>query len=402
MPNSSSHSEKPRPEPRRWLRATCAPGLSPWLAQEIEALGYDVEAKDHTGVELKGRLEDAMKLVLNLRTAYHVLQRFGDIYANDPDELYEKASGLPWERVNPGRGYVSVISALPKNSQHNSMFVNMRLKDAIVDRLNRVHGYRPDSGPDTSRTVVHLYWNGDHGRISLDMAGRKLSDRGYRKIPMIAPMRESIAAAVLLEAGYNGSQPLVVPMCGSGTIAIEAALIASGRPPGLLRSNFGLMHLDTFDSSLWEDQRRIAKSIRNKTQPAPIIVSDINPMAVDAARKNAITAGVDHLLDFHVCDFADSPMPPARTEPGIIILHGEYGERLGDRDELEATYRRVGDYLKQECGGWDSYVFTDREHAGSIGLKTAKRTTFEHGGMDCRLLQYEVYAGTRKPTTPEV
>ena len=203
----TNSSQEEHTEPKRLLRVTCAPGLTRWLAQEVRALGYEVETSEHTGIELRGRMADAMRLCLRLRTAYHVLQRFGDVHAKDPDGLYEGASGLPWERVIPEDGYVSVVSSLPKDFPHNSMFVNTRLKDAIVDRISRVHGRRPDSGPRNDRAVVHLHWNEERCRISLDISGLKLSDRGYRKIPGKAPMRESIAAAILLEADYDGTRP---------------------------------------------------------------------------------------------------------------------------------------------------------------------------------------------------
>ena len=384
-----------RPEPPRPLRFTCAPGLRPWLLEEAEALGFTIEDKDHTGIEVKGRMVDAMRAVLHLRTAYHVLQRFADVYANDPDELYEAATRLPWERVIPLDGYVSVDTVMPKGSPHNSMFVNMKIKDAIVDRINRERSTRPDSGPRTDRTVVHAYWTEGACRLSLSISGRKLSDRGYRKLPFKAPMRETIAAAVLMETNYDGTRPLVVPMCGSGTIAIEAALIASKRAPGLLRSAFGVQHLATFDSTAWQAERAAALALKTKTVPAIIVASDISEEAVEAARKNALTAGVDHLIDFHVCDFAETPMPTHEDGGGTIILHGEYGERMGDRDELMTTYGRIGDFLKKDCGGWDAYVFTSREFSGAVGLKPAQRTPFEHGGIDCRLLRFELYQGSR-------
>lgn len=381
------------PETPRLLRATCAPELAPWLRQEVEDLGYEIEHKDHTGVEIRGLMRDAMRLTLRLRTAYHVLQRFADLKAKDSDAMYEGAIRLPWERVIPPDGYVTVTSMVKNDSINNSMFANMRLKDAIVDRINGVHGHRPDAGSAGDRSVVHMYWNEDHCRISLDISGRKLSDRGYRRIPRRAPMRETIAAALLAETGYDGSAPIVVPMCGSGTIAIEAALIATGRAPGLLRSNFGVQHLLTFDHETWSDERAEARKLRTPGQPAPIVVSDIDPEAVEATRKNAVTAGVDHLLDFHVCDFAETPMP---QDPGIVILHGEYGQRLGNQDDLPETYARMGDFLKQKCGGWEGHIFTSRELSGNIGLKPARRVPFEHGGIDCRLLKYELYSGTRR------
>ena len=379
-------------DPSRLLRATCAPGLSGYLAGEITSLGYDITSKDHTGVEIKGNMADAMRLILRLRTAYHVLQRFADLKVSDADEMYEAAVRLPWERVIPHDGYISVVSHIQNETIRNTMFANVRLKDAIVDRMQSVHGHRPDAGSNGDRTVIHLFWQKDFCRISLDLAGQKLSDRSYRRLPSKAPMRETIAAAVLDQMGYDGTRPLLVPMCGSGTIAIEAALIATGRAPGLLRSNFGIKHLCNFDESAWKQARAAAKKEKRADKPAPIIASDNDPRAVSAAKKNAVTAGVDHLITFEVCDFAEGTLP---EEPGSIILHGEYGERLGVDEELEPTYNRIGDYLKQSCGGWDGWVFTSREFAGSVGLKTAERITFQHGGIECRLLKFDLYAGTR-------
>ena len=273
------------------------------------------------------------------------------------------------------------------------MFPNVRLKDAIVDRLQRIHDRRPDSGPRGDRTVVHMFWKDDHCRLALDLSGRKLSDRGYRKMPAKAPMRETIAAAVLMETGYDGSRPLVIPMCGSGTIAIEAALMATRRPPGLLRSAYGIQHLLTFDDDAWRGRRAEARKLSAAGPGAPIIASDIDPAMVDAARKNAATAGVDQLITFHECDFSETPLP---EEPGTVILHGEYGRRLGELDELKSMYKRMGDFMKQQCPGWDGYIFTARELAGAVGLKAARRIPFEHGGIDCRLLKYDLYAGTKQ------
>ena len=380
------------PDPPRLLRATCAPALSDYLAREIEDLGHRITKKDHTGVEMKGTMVDAMRLVLRLRTAYHLLQRFADLKAADADRMYEAAVRLPWERVIPHDGYISVVSHIQNETIRNTMFANVRLKDAIVDRMQQINGHRPDAGSNGDRTVVHLFWQKDFCRISLDLAGQKLSDRSYRRIPSKAPMRETIAAAVLARMEYDGSRPLVVPMCGSGTIAIEAALIATGRAPGLLRSNFGIKHLRTFDESAWKSERALAKKEKRSEKPAPIIASDLDPLAVSAAKKNAVTAGVDHLITFEVCDFADTTLP---EQPGSIILHGEYGERLGVDEELEPTYGRIGDYLKQRCGGWQGWVFTSREFAGSVGLKTADRITFQHGGIECRLLKFDLYSGSR-------
>jgi putative N6-adenine-specific DNA methylase len=188
--------------------------------------------------------------------------------------------------------------------------------------------------------------------------------------------------------------PLVNPMCGSGTIAIEAALIATGRAPGLLRSNYGLRHVKGIDDNAWQATRREAAKSRMKDSPPPIIATDIDPQAIEAARANAKTAGVDGLIDFAVCDFAETTVPPP---PGIVLLNPEYGERLGEVAQLEGTYKRIGDFFKQRCAGYTGFVFTgNRELAKRIRLTASRRMEFWNAKIDCRLLKYEMYEGTRR------
>ena len=211
-------------------------------------------------------------------------------------------------------------------------------------------------------------------------------------MPFMAPMRETIAAAVLMEMGYTGEKSLVVPMCGSGTIAIEAALMAKQRAAGLLRSGYACNHFLGNSEDDWRQARVEAKKMGAKNDPAQIIASDIEDDAVDAARKNAITAGVDHLIEFHVCDFAETPLPEIK---GDVVLHGEYGVRLGD-DSLIETYNRMGDFFKQQCAGWTGYVFTSgKPLIAAMKLKVSKRTPFTNAEIDCRLLKYELYEGSK-------
>jgi putative N6-adenine-specific DNA methylase len=239
--------------------------------------------------------------------------------------------------------------------------------------------------------VVHLFWKGDRAWVYLNVNGPRLADRGYRKLPHDAPMRETLAAAVLLASGYDGTQALVNPMCGSGTLAIEAALLASGRAPGLLRSNYAALHTALDLEEAWKEARRRAKQLPKVAMPPPIIASDHDPRAVEAARKNALTAGVDHMIEFATCDFAETPMPEG---VGHVILNPEYGLRLGETEELGATYGRIGDFFKLRCLGWTGLVFTgSRELSKRIGLRSTRRQAFMNAQIECRLLSYEVYGG---------
>ncbi|HUN81365.1 MAG TPA: class I SAM-dependent RNA methyltransferase [Phycisphaerae bacterium] len=383
----------PFDQPAR-LRITCAPAISPWLRQELEGLNCRIVHEAQTWVDIDGTLRDALRLNLQLRTAFAVLYQLARFRCEGPDELYEGAAEISWETIIPSDGYLTVASRANHPSIHNWTFANLKIKDAIVDRIADRSGRRPDSGPERTGAVVNVFWEGPSAEIYLNISGEKLSDRGYRRIPHKAPMQETLAAAVLMSAGYIGQAPFVNPMCGSGTLAIEAALIATGRAPGLLRAQYGLAKTLWHDEELWQSMRREARKQRGDASAAPIIASDHDPRAIDAAKKNAQTAGVDQLIQFSVCDFAETPIP---TEPGIVIINPEYGERLGEIPELEKTYKRIGDFFKQKCGGWTCFVFSgNRELAKKIHLHESRKTPFWNAKIDCRLFKYEMYAGTRR------
>ncbi len=376
------------------IRITCAPGLIGYLEGEVAALGYTIESSKPTSLEIKASLHDAMRLNLYLRTGFNVLYLLKEFECLNPDELYEHVNSIDWEELISPDEYLSVVSSVDTPAITDWRFASLKAKDAIVDKVAIAVGSRPDSGPLRENVVVHLYWKASSCQIYLNTSGKKLADRNYRKLPHKAPMQETLAAAVILATGYDGSVPLVNPMCGSGTLAIEAALIASGRPPGLLRSNFGFMHQKEFDAELWQAMRREAKKIRNKQPVAPILATDNDPKAIWAAKKNAETAGVHHMIKFDVCDFADTTIP---EEQGIVILNPEYGERMGEEAELEKTYKLIGDFFKKRCPGWTGYVFTGNlDLAKKIGLKASRRMEFQNAKIDCRLLKYEMYKGTRR------
>lgn len=382
------------------ILVTCGPSLTDYVRAEVEALGYKITAASDVGVEIKGDMLDAMRLNLYLRTAYNVLYLVNSFPCDTPDELYKKIKKMPWEEIISPDEYISVVGRIDTPSIDNTMYAGLKVKDAIVDRIMKKMDSRPDSGKERDNVVVQLYWKGKTCKLYINTSGRKISDRNYRKVMTDAPMRESLAAAIITATGYDGTQPLVCPMCGSGTLAIEAALIATRRVPSLLRSNFGFMHLKNYDAAAWLEMRNEAlkqsKKRGGKTefQPAPIIATDIDSWAVEAAKRNAQTAGVDHLIDFEVCDFAETKMP---EEPGSVVMNPEYGMRMGELKELEELYSRIGDFFKQKCPGYTGYIFTGNANlAKKVGLRTSQRMIFFNGGIECRLLKYELYAGTRK------
>ena len=380
---------------------TCPNRIAPFLAREVVELGLPLVEELPAGVLTEGTLTDAMRLNLHVRTGHRVLFLLDEFEAYDPDEMYEGVRQIAWERLIDVDGYVSVVSAVSTPSIDNTQYANVRCKDAIVDRMVERVGGRPDSGSRTDRAVVFLYWKDEECGIYLDTSGESLSNRGYRKMPWKAPMRESLAAAVVLATGWTGDGNFVNPMCGSGTLAIEAALIATGRAPGLLRDNFAFMHVRGFDSEAWLRMRADAKKSARRRFDGSIIASDISADAIVAARKNATAAGVDHLIEFHVGDFATSPVPDGG---GVVVLNPEYGARLGDAIKLESIYSAIGDFFKQRCSDYVGYVFTGNlQLAKRVGLKARRRIPLFNSTIDCRLLEYELYSGTRRsfdtPTT---
>lgn len=385
---------------RKIILVTCGPGLMDYLKAELETLGFEIVNTHSGGVTTRGSLVDCMKLNYLLQTAYNVLYLVKEFRCGSVESLYKQVNKLPWEKIITPNEYLCIVSNVNTWSVNNTMFPNLKVKDAIVDRIHRKTGTRPNSGPDRNNVVVNLFWKDDKAWLYLNTSGAKISDRNYRKIPYKAPLRESLAAGLLMAAGYDGSQNIVLPMCGSGTLAIEAAFIAANKPASSLRSNFGFMHLKVFDEQIWKMIRdRARKEIRKTKNPKRIIATDIDEKAIAAAKQNAKTAGVENLIEFNVCDFADTEIPEA---PGVVLMNPEYGQRLGQTEELEKEYKRIGDFLKQKCAGYTGYIFTgSKQLAGKIGLRAAARMQFYNGSIECRLLKYELYKGTKRPSNPE-
>jgi 23S rRNA (guanine2445-N2)-methyltransferase len=375
------------------VTVTCNKRLAPYLEQEIRELGFTVAETFVTGVRLNATINDCIKLNLNLRCASQVLYSLKQFEAIDADGLYRALLNYPWELIIPDPGYFSITSNVSNPTINNNMFANLRVKDAIVDRLREKSGKRPSTGSELKGTVINLFWKNEYAEIFIDTTGDSLARHGYRKIPGTAPMLEALASATIYATRWNRHTPFINPMCGSGTVAIEAALIATNRRPGLFRINYGFMHLKGYDERIFLQEKNLLHKQINVTGTT-IIATDYSSKAIENAKKNAMAAGVANLIKFSTCDFAETEIPPAAN--GIVFLNPEYGERLGDANELEVTYKRIGDFMKQKCGGYLGYIFTGNlELAKKIGLKAKRRIEFYTSTIDCRLLEYELYSGSR-------
>lgn len=373
---------------------TCAKGITPYLKQELQCLGLPVVAETIASVMTRGGMDEAMRLNLFLRTGHRVLLLLKEFTARNADELYRELFAIRWEEYIPEDSYLCVTSSVDNPTINDTRYANLKCKDAVVDRILHVCGRRPDSGPDRDRCVVYLYWKDSTCLVYLDTSGHPLSKRGYRLMPMKAPMQETLAAAVIMATGWEGKTDFINPMCGSGTLAIEAALIALRKAPGLLRKNFAFMHYRGYRAGVWDALRLEAEKMVRPKPEVSIIASDIDPDTVDAAGKNALAAGVGDDILFDVCDFAETDLP---GKGGIVLLNPEYGERLGSEEALQHTYSAIGDFFKQRCKGYTGYIFTGNTAlAKKVGLRPKRRVPFFNADIECRLLEYELYEGTKK------
>ena len=377
------------------ITITCHKRITPYLEQEVKDLGFTIEDRFVTGVRLSGTASDCIKLNLNLRCASQVLYSLKQFEAPDADAIYNNLVHYPWENILPEGVHFSVTSNVSNETINNNLFANLRVKDAIVDRLREKTGKRPSSGSELTGAVFNLFWKNDQAEIFIDTSGNSLARHGYRKIPGLAPMLEALASATIYATRWDRVSPFVNPMCGSGTLAIEAALIATNRRPGLFRTNYAFMHLRGYDDAVYLKEDALLEDQIIDVPGLRIIATDYSERAIENAKKNAIAAGVAKMIELNVCDFADTQVP--QNAPGVMLVNPEYGARLGQVQELEATYKRIGDFMKQRCRGYYGYVFTGNlELAKKTGLKASRRIEFYTSTIDCRLLEYELYAGSRK------
>ncbi len=372
---------------------TCSKRLSPYLEREVSELGFATERTFQTGVELSATVNECIRLNLNLRCASQILYSLKTFPANSPDDVYKNVRKYPWEEILPEDGYFTVTNQVDHPTVNNSMFVNVKVKDAIVDAMRERIKKRPDSGSAHDKAVIHLFWRENRAELFLDTSGETLSKHGYRKIPGKAPMLEALAAATIMATKWDRRAPFVNPMCGSSTIGIEAVLMATNRRPGLYRTNFSFMHVKGYDDDLYSREYRMLEEQIREVQDLCVIATDISEDAIEISKVNASIAGVEKYIDFGVCDFQDTRIPEA---PGVVYFNPEYGERLGEVSELETTYARIGDFMKKKCQGYTGYIFTGNlELAKKIGLKAKRRVEFYTAKLDCRLLEYELYGGRR-------
>ena len=374
------------------LFVTCPRGLEAPLSQELEQLQcQDIRAVDG-GVACKGSMEQVYRINLHSRTASRVLLRLTKSGYRSEQDIYKAAKNIRWtDWFDLEQTFKVKVEG--KRAQVKSLdYVGLKIKDAVCDVFRDACGARPSVGKIRPDIRIHAFIDERDIQIFIDTSGEALFKRGYRQDTGEAPMRENLAAGLLLLAGYNGTQPFQDPFCGSGTIVIEAAWIATRRAPGLMR-RFGFEKLKNFDAALWKKLQHEAET-QIRPAPAPISGSDNDRHMIRAAVANAQAAEVDTFIRFEVKDAQDSR---PNGEGGILISNPPYGVRLAEVQALQALYPQLGAWLKQHYAGWLAGMFTgDRDMPKFMRLSPKRKIPLYNGNLDCRLFLMDMVKGSNR------
>jgi putative N6-adenine-specific DNA methylase len=371
------------------LFATCARGLESALAMELRQLAAEGVEAGRGGVKFSGSLATVYRANLWLRTAVRVLRTVLQSPVESTDELYAAVQTIDWSEYMTPEQTLAVDCNVRDSKITHSQYAARRVKDAICDQFLTRCGRRPSVDPETPMIGLNLHVYRDHATLSLDSSGESLHKRGYRPILTKAPLNEALAAGLLLLSGWDATTPFVDPMCGSGTLPIEAAWIALRRPPGLTRPRFGFQGWLDFDIRQWTDIRDEARRTTLRNLPVSIQGSDVRSDAVQHSIANARAAGIGHLLTFSRCDFAEAFAPSGPA--GTLICNPPYGERIGDEKELVSLYRNLGSVFRQRWAGWRVWVFTGNGMlARQIRLPVLDRIHLTNGKIPCQFLRFDV------------
>lgn len=375
------------------LFITCPRGLETILASELSAQNCtDLQPTDG-GIACKGTLEQVYRINLYSRTASRVLLQLTKGSYRSEQDIYKLARHIQWQNWF-GVKHTFKVKVEGKRAQIKRLdFVGLKIKDALCDAFRNQTGERPSVDKQRPDVRIHAFIDDKNLRIFIDTSGEALFKRGYRQDTGEAPLRENLAAGLLLLAGYDGSQPFQDPFCGSGTLAIEAAWIALNRPAGLMR-RFGFEQLNQFDKPLWMKIKQAAREQIKDKPAAKIAASDNDRAMTRAAQYNARAAEVDGFIEFQTQDAQDTRPNGAN---GIMISNPPYGVRLAEIQALHALYPQLGSWLKQHYAGWTIGMFTgDREMPKLMRLQPKRKIPLFNGNLDCRLFLLEMVQGSNR------
>lgn len=372
------------------LTAKTFSGLEPVLAKEIESIGGKNIEIGRRAVYFEGDLETIYKSNYCLRTALRILREIAAFQFNDVDQFYLRCKEVNWLKyfsVNQSFLVNSTISR--SNDFRNSMFASLKVKDAIADHFRNKKGNRPNVDTQNPEIFIHAHVNGNTCTLSLDSSGESLHKRGYRAVQGKAPLSEVLAAGMILLSGWDGTSDFIDPMCGSGTLPIEAAMIAQNIAPGRFRKEFAFENWPGYNAKMFEN---IKASQQTKPFTKKIYASDISRENILAAQTNARRARVFSAIEFQVCDMKDLKIDGNNA---TIILNPPYGERM-IQDNLNALYSMIGERLKHQFAGNTAWILTaSKDYLKQVGLKPAKKLQLYNGALECIYASYPLFTGKR-------
>jgi putative N6-adenine-specific DNA methylase len=383
----------PSSSPPEAFFASCPRGLEALLAEELKSFGALAPALTAGGVGFGGGWETCYRANLWSRLASRVLWRVSEFEYASEDDVYAAARAVNWFDLFDVNRTLRVYVTAQKSPLKSLEFATLRVKDAVCDRFRDDVGRRPDVDRAEPDVRVHVFLEEKRGVLYLDTSGEGLFKRGWRMQTVEAPLRENLAAGIVMLSGWKFDEPLLDPMCGGATLLVEAAALARGRAPGMKRA-FGFEKLDAFNGVMWKQLREEAAQPARNAPKLALFGSDANAAALTAARRNLGAAGVERWVTLEASDVLSRKAP---ADAGVMIANPPYGERIGESEELARFYPKLGDALKQNFTGWNCYFFTaDRRMEKLIRLQTSRRTPLYNGALECRLYEFRVVAGSHR------
>jgi putative N6-adenine-specific DNA methylase len=379
-----------------FLIAKTLKGLEEVLANELTALGAQNVKILNRAVSFSGDKAMIYRTNLHLRTALKILKPINVFKAKNEVELYKGIYNINWADYMGVENTLSIFTVVSSQYFNHTQYVALKAKDALVDQFRNSFGKRPSIDTNNPDIHIHLHLVEDECTVLLDSSGEPLNKRGYRVNSLIAPINEVLAAGMILLSGWDGKSNFIDPMCGSGTLPIEAALIAYNIPPGIFRKQFAFEKWKDFDKDLFEE-------IYNEDYPErkfehKIIAADISSGAVRIATENAKNAFIQNKIEFITQSF-ERFTPP--EDGGIVMMNPPYGERL-KKNDIEAFYERIGNQLKKSFAGYEAWIISNNKEAiKRIGLKPSAKIPLINGALECNFLQYNLYKGSKKRTLNE-
>lgn len=368
-------------------------GLEELLMEELEQLGAENIRLGRRMVLFEGDTELLYKANLHLRTAIRVLLPIKRSKVHNEKSLYKLVQTIDWSQYINTDQTLAVNGVVNSNFFKHSQYIALKTKDAIVDQFRDIDGKRPSVDIDNPDLRINVHIRDEYCTISLDSSGDSLHKRGYKVSTTVAPLNEVLAAGMLMLSGWDKESPLVDPMCGSGSLPIEAALMKCNCPPNIKKS-FGFQKWRDYDKELWD---RIFKEAQDQIiemdGPPTIYASDMLKKAYHAMQDNAKEAGVDHMIDIQCQKFEVTTAP---AEEGLLVFNPPYGERI-EPEKIDLLYRTIGDIFKNNYQGWTGWIISSNPGAlKSVGLRTSRKIKLFNGALECRFNKYEMYRGTKK------